>query len=45
MDTPILVYCRSGHRSLTASLKLSLAGYKDIYEFGGILTWPYEIVQ
>lgn len=45
MDTPILVYCRSGHRSLTASLKLSLVGYKDIYEFGGILTWPYEIVQ
>lgn len=43
MDTPILVYCRSGHRSLTASLKLSLSGYSNVYEFGGILTWPYEI--
>ena len=42
---PIFVYCRSGHRSLQASLKLHLLGYKNIYEFGGINTWPYEIVK
>lgn len=39
----ILVYCRSGHRSLQACSKLALLGYKNIYEFGGIITWEYEI--
>lgn len=39
----ILVYCRSGHRSLQASSKLALLGYKNIFEFGGILSWKYEI--
>lgn len=42
-DTPILVYCRSGYRSLQAAEKLALIGYTNIYEFGGILTWEYEI--
>ena len=37
----ILVYCRSGYRSLQASAKLGLLGYKNIYEFGGILNWKY----
>lgn len=44
-DEILMVYCRSGHRSLQASLKLHLLGYKNIYEFGGINTWPYEIVK
>ena len=43
LDTCILVYCRSGHRSLNASAKLGLMGYTNIYEFGGINTWKYEI--
>lgn len=43
MDIPILVYCRSGYRSLQASEKLALIGYTNIYEFGGILTWKYDI--
>lgn len=42
---PILVYCRSGHRSLDASAKLALMGYDNIYEFGGIITWEYEITK
>lgn len=42
---PILVYCRSGHRSLDASAKLALMGYDNIYEFGGIITWEYEITR
>lgn len=45
LDTCILVYCRSGHRSLNASAKLGLIGYTNIYEFGGINTWKYEIVK
>lgn len=42
---PILVYCRSGHRSLQAAAKLALMGYDNIYEFGGIITWEYEITK
>ena len=42
-DTMVLVYCRSGNRSKTASAKLAALGYSNIYEFGGINTWPYEI--
>lgn len=41
----ILVYCRSGNRSKQASEKLANLGYSNIYEFGGINTWAYDIVQ
>ena len=41
-DSTVLVYCRSGNRSKTASAALAELGYTDIYEFGGIHTWPYE---
>ena len=41
-DTTVLVYCRSGNRSKTASSTLAELGYTNIYEFGGIKTWPYE---
>ena len=41
-DSTILVYCRSGNRSKTASETLAGLGYTNIYEFGGINTWPYE---
>ena len=44
-DTMVLVYCRSGNRSKTASGKLVALGYSNVYEFGGINTWPYEIVK
>ncbi len=41
----ILVYCRSGRRSITASFMLTELGYKNVYEFGGIITWEYGIVN
>ena len=41
-DSTVLVYCRSGNRSKTASSTLADLGYTNIYEFGGINTWPYE---
>ena len=41
-DSTVLVYCRSGNRSKTASAALAELGYTAIYEFGGINTWPYE---
>ena len=43
LDKTILVYCRSGRRSKDASMKLVDIGYKNIYDFGGIIDWPYEI--
>lgn len=42
-DTTVLVYCRSGNRSKTASEALSKLGYTQVYEFGGIKDWPYEV--
>ena len=41
-DATVLVYCRSGNRSKTASSALADLGYTNVYEFGGIKTWPYE---
>ena len=41
-DSTVLVYCRSGNRSKTASSALAELGYTNICEFGGISTWPYE---
>jgi len=43
--TLILVYCRSGRRSLDASQQLVDLGYTRVVEFGGIIDWPYEIVR
>jgi len=36
----ILVYCRSA----AAAQKLLDLGYTNVYDFGGILDWPYETV-
>ena len=41
----VLVYCRSGVKSRIASQLLVDLGYTDVYEFGGILNWPYEITK
>ena len=39
-DDTVLVYCRSGNRSRTASEALADLGYTGIYEFGGITLGP-----
>ena len=41
-DGEILVYCRSGRRSARAARSLAALGYTRVYDFGGILSWPYE---
>jgi len=43
-DATILVYCRSGNRSKSASLELLQMGYSKVYDFGGIIDWPYDVV-
>lgn len=44
-DATILVYCRSGRRSKQAAQSLVDLGYTKVYDFGGILDWPYETVK
>lgn len=44
-DATVLVYCRSGNRSKTAAKALAELGYTGICEFGGIITWPYDVEQ
>ena len=42
-DAPWLIYCRTGRRSAEAVQKLDALGYSNLYDLGGILSWPYEI--
>jgi len=44
MGQVILIYCRSGRRSADAWFALAELGYVNIYDFGGIIDWPGEIV-
>lgn len=41
----ILVYCRSGRRSAAAAKALVELGYTQVYDFGGILDWPGQVVR
>jgi len=41
-DALILIYCRSGARSSSATSLLVSMGYTNVYDFGGINNWPYE---
>lgn len=44
-DAEILIYCRSGNRSRQAAEKLIGMGYSNVYDFGGINSWPYDTVS
>jgi rhodanese-related sulfurtransferase len=44
-DQTILVYCRSGRRSALAAKELVELGYTNVYDFGGILDWPGDLVK
>jgi phage shock protein E len=44
-NATIFVYCRSGNRSVTAANILVKQGYKNVYNLGGINSWPYEVVK
>ena len=44
-EATLLVYCRSGCRSKDAAQKLLKLGYQSVYDFGGIIDRPYELVK
>ena len=44
-EATLLIYCRSGRRSKDATQKLLELGYQSVYDFGGVIDWPYELVK
>lgn len=42
-STPVIVYCRTGRRSMKAAKLLSDWGYENIYDVGGLAGWPYGL--
>ncbi|PXF60626.1 MAG: hypothetical protein C4B59_08115 [Candidatus Methanogaster sp.] len=45
-DQGIISYCRSGHRSMAASILLCGLGFENVYNLdGGIRKWDYEVVK
>lgn len=43
-DQTIVLYCRSGIRTITAADILKDLGYTTVYDMGGIISWPYDVV-
>lgn len=44
-EKTILIYCRSGRRSAIAAESLVKLGYKNVFDMGGIIDWPYEVIK
>ena len=42
-DATLLIYCRSGRRSRAAAYRLLELGYRNVYDFGGLLQRDYEM--
>ena len=45
LDAPILIYCRTGRRTEFAGEALVASGYRHVYNFLGVVQWPYELVK
>ncbi|MCL2445965.1 MAG: rhodanese-like domain-containing protein [Oscillospiraceae bacterium] len=41
----ILLYCQTGRRSAIAAQALAELGYTQVYDFGGIISWPFGTVS
>jgi rhodanese-related sulfurtransferase len=39
------VYCRTGRRSAIAAETLTGMGYTQVFDLGGIQSWPYDTVK
>jgi phage shock protein E len=38
-NQPVVIYCRVGNRSAEAAEILQTAGYREVYDLGGIVGW------
>lgn len=45
LNKTIILYCRSGARATTAANILVDLGYKNVYTFGGLDNWNYELIK
>ena len=43
-DKPILVHCHSGGRSAYAKMVLSLFGFKNVTNVGGVIEYNYDLI-
>ena len=41
----LIVHCHGGHRSIHAVRQLLDMGYTQVYDLGGITSWPYGTVS
>ena len=39
----LMIYCWTGRRSEDASAILAQQGYKNVYDFGGLVDWPGKV--
>lgn len=44
-NVPVLLYCRSGRRSGIVGDYLAKKGFKKVMNFGGVLSWEYELTN
>jgi rhodanese-related sulfurtransferase len=44
-DRTIILYCQSGGRAVSAANYLSLRGFTDVYNAGGILSWTGSTIS
>ena len=44
-DAAIIVYCLSGMRAKSACKMLTALGYTNLFNLGGINSWPYGVVK
>lgn len=44
-DATIYVVCYSGSRSAMAVSIMKKLGYTNVYDLGGMISWPYDIVR
>ena len=44
-DTRIIVYCLSGVRSQRVAKQLVSLHYTNVYDMGGMLSWPFETIH
>ncbi len=44
-NAKIIVYCASGMRSAGTAKLLAKMGYTQVFDMGGLVTWPYGTVR